>query len=47
VAAALKAAGKPRHATAALTDELQRQIQALLDALGPGLALPGTASRGC
>jgi 1-acyl-sn-glycerol-3-phosphate acyltransferase len=39
VAAALKAAGKPRQATATLTEELQRRMQALLDALGPGLAL--------
>jgi 1-acyl-sn-glycerol-3-phosphate acyltransferase len=42
VAAALKAAGKPRQATATLTEELQRRMQALLDALGPGLALAGS-----
>jgi hypothetical protein len=41
VTAAIEAAGKPRHAVAALTDELQRQMQELLDALGPGLPLSG------
>jgi hypothetical protein len=39
VAAALKAAGKPRQATATLIGELQRRMQGLLDALGPGRAL--------
>jgi len=41
VGAALKAAAKPRHAAAALTDELERQMQSLLDALGPGQPMPG------
>ena len=40
VGASLKAAAKPRHAAAALTDELERQMQALLDALGPGRPMP-------
>ena len=47
VGAALKAAARPRHAAAALTDELERQMQALLDALGPGRPMPirGPAER--
>jgi hypothetical protein len=46
VAAARKAAGKPRQATATLTEELQRRMQALLDALGPGVALAGSERHG-
>jgi 1-acyl-sn-glycerol-3-phosphate acyltransferase len=44
VAAALRSAGKPRHAAAALTTELERRIQELLDALGPGRPLPAGRS---
>jgi 1-acyl-sn-glycerol-3-phosphate acyltransferase len=40
VAAALKEAGKPRHAVSALTATLEHRIQELLDALGPGRPLP-------
>jgi hypothetical protein len=42
VAAALKSAGKPRHAAVALTTELENRIQGLLDALGPGRPMPAT-----
>jgi hypothetical protein len=38
--AALKSAGKPRHAVPALTTELERSMQGLLDALGTGRPLP-------
>ncbi len=40
VAAILREAGKPRHAVAALTAELEHRIQALLDAIGPGHPFP-------
>jgi hypothetical protein len=40
VGAALKAAARPRFAAAALTEQLERQMQALLDALGPGRPMP-------
>jgi hypothetical protein len=43
VGAALKAAGKPRHAAVTLTTELEHRIQDLLDALGPGRPLPAPA----
>jgi 1-acyl-sn-glycerol-3-phosphate acyltransferase len=33
-------AGKPRHAVAAVTTELERRMQGLLDAIGPGRPLP-------
>jgi hypothetical protein len=45
VGAALKAAAKPRHAAGALTDELERRMQALLDAIGPGRPMPGDQGR--
>jgi 1-acyl-sn-glycerol-3-phosphate acyltransferase len=40
VGAALKSSGKPRLAAMVLTTELERRIQDLLDALGPGRQLP-------
>jgi 1-acyl-sn-glycerol-3-phosphate acyltransferase len=38
--AALGSSGKPRHAASALTAELERRIQGLLDAIGTGRPLP-------
>ena len=40
VSAALESSARPRHAAQVLTDELERRIQQLLDALGTGRPLP-------
>jgi hypothetical protein len=44
VNARLAALGKPRQAVPALTAELERSLQSLLDAIGPGLRIPGVPS---
>jgi 1-acyl-sn-glycerol-3-phosphate acyltransferase len=44
VASALAGAGSTRAAAAALTSELERRIQELLDAIGPGRPFDGAAS---
>jgi 1-acyl-sn-glycerol-3-phosphate acyltransferase len=45
VGALLQAAGKPRQAIPALTAELERRIQGLLDAIGPGRPLSEVEAR--